>query len=319
LAEENSDMERIGASHKMEKLSLKTKDSLIAKDEGNKVKERTVQGSNRETRARLRPPRYVQEGKPNKKMETSATKCKIPASANTKDGRKKSAKETKQREEKQKEQKQEKDAAEEPTPADGSEEKPTDKFSTRGTDAIKEERREMEKGRDQQKSLQFPAATSPGEGKEKDATSPGREEAKDHRHARVRSLSEGDAIRGEGDERELGDGEEVQWLEATGMNDNCGKVVEGSSGDQQNGGAQERANKREAKCKEEEDLLDILSDSEDSTTTPPPPPPPRRIRKRRQKAKSLGRMDTVVRQMLVRGSKRPPMFPPSADPWPGRL
>lgn len=261
----------------------------------------------------------------------SASKCKIVATANMKDGRKKSAKETKPKEEKKKEQR----------------EKKPDTLPSQNTEAINEERKEKGKGPDQQNSLHIPAAASPGLVEEKDATSLLEGEGKHYRHSRVRSFSEGDAIeqvRGEGDGLKV-EGEEKQTHPIkekenthTGNQDveeRKGKSkAEGNLGLKSKKimevGAGEEASEDKAKSWRkllEEDLLDILSDLEDSTS-----PLPRKSRRRRTKAKSLGRQDTVnakanslgrqdtvVRHMLVRGSKRPPVFIPSADAWPGRL
>ena len=161
----------------------------------------------------------------------------------------------------------------------------------------------------------------------------------------MRSLSEGDAIgrAGEGEGKQTESIKEIESAEVgndgreekskrEGGGERGGGAKEVKDGvalaAKQGGGAEEEATKAAVKSirsLKEENLLDYLSDiylEEDSSTTPPT----RRIRKKAKKqnskkdrAESLGRRDTVVRQMLVRGSKRPPLFPPSADCWPGGI
>ena len=124
------------------------------------------------------------------------------------------------------------------------------------------------------------------------------------------------------------DGEIAMKLDDAGREANGKK--EGKEEEEEDDGAKEpeeaetlKSEPRTAKELDEE-LLDKILEMEDEVEGKLPTKEQRKTRPRRRrrvktKAKSLGRQDGVVRQMLVRGSKRPPMFPPSADAWPGRL
>jgi len=301
-------------------------------------------------RTTFRPSRYVyvlqqEVGKTsNKRREISVGKSRNQMSANGSKVERKGGKESKESKEtvrkqecRRKEEGGEKDAAGDTTEADD----PKDIALSVAAGTDKEEKQESQP---QQNSSQV--VTASGSTSEQ-------EEFKDLRqHVRVRSLSESavetpntildDFLGDAGEETEGKNNLEEERIKAPAEQekdeeiakkpDDAGREANGEKEgkEEEDDGAKEMEDAEKLKseprtAKElDEELLNEILEMEDKVEGELPSEEQRKTRSRRRrrvktKAKSLGRQDGVVRQMLVRGSKRPPMFPPSADAWPGRL
>jgi len=278
---------------------------------------------------------------------TSANGSKVERKGGKESKESKESKETVRKQEcRRKEEGGEKDAAGDTTEADFTTNRAIDgPMDIALSVAAVTDKEEKQESQPQQNSSQV--VTASGSTSEK-------EEFKDLRlQARVRSLSEsavetpntiqddflGDAGREMEGKNNLEEGrikapaEQEKDEEIGKKPDDAGREANGEKEEkeeEQDDGAKKMEDVETLKCGPrttkglDEELLNKILEMEDEVEGDLPSEEQRKTRPRRRrrvktKAKSLGRQDGVVRQMLVRGSKRPPMFPPSADAWPGRL